>query len=122
MFTSTLVLPIKYYMLGITIMYIISGQKSDDKDSPSYCLSLFSFTAQEMKQIVERDVERWSAAKQRHVSREAEASSSSGPEVDNDEPIDSVVCAGTKRTISMQTELTMTEITALQLEQTGSSW
>ena len=57
-----------------------------------------------------------SAAKRRHVSREAEVSSSSGPEVDNDEPIDSVVCAGTKRTISMQTELTMTEMTALQLD------
>ena len=121
MFTSTLVLPIKYYMHGITlgdnVQYLfISGQKSDDKDSPSYCPSLFSFTAQEVKQRVERDVEGWSAAKRRRVSREAEASSSSGPEADSDEPIDSVVCAGTKRTISMQTELTMTEITALQLD------
>ena len=72
---------------------------------------MFTFTTQEVKQRVERDVERWSAAKRRRVTREA--SSSSGGEVD-DEPIDDEICVGTKRTISMQTELTMTDITALQ--------
>lgn len=72
---------------------------------------MFTFTTQEVKQRVERDVERWSAAKRRRVTREA--SSSNGGEVD-DEPIDDEICVGTKRTISMQTELTMTDITALQ--------
>ena len=72
---------------------------------------MFTFTTQEVKQRVERDVERWSAAKRRRVTREA--SSSNGGEVD-DEPIDDEICVRTKRTISMQTELTMTDITALQ--------
>ena len=65
-----------------------------------------------MKQRVERDVERWSAVKRRRVTREA--SSSSGGEVDNDETIDDEICVGTKSTMSMQTELTMTDVTALQ--------
>ena len=68
-----------------------------------------------MKQRVERDVERWSAAKRRRVTREA--SSSSSGEVDiNDDPTDGEICVETKRTISMQTELTMTDITALQVD------
>ena len=70
-----------------------------------------------MKQRVERDVERWSAAKRRCVTREA--SSSSNGEVDNDtidEPIDGEICVETKRTISMQTELTIMDITALQMD------
>ena len=73
---------------------------------------------QEVKQRVERDVERWGAAKRRRVTREA--SSSSNGEVDNndtiDEPIHGEICVETKRTISVQTELTMTDITALQVD------
>lgn len=68
-----------------------------------------------MKQRVERDVERWSATKRRRVTREA--SSSSSGEVDiNDDLIDGEICVETKRTISMQTELTMMDITALQVD------
>ena len=38
---------------------LIIGQKSDDNDLPSYCPSLFTLTTQEVKQRVERGVERW---------------------------------------------------------------
>ena len=37
--------------------------------------SLFTFTTQEVKRRTERDVERWSAAKQRRVTREVSSSS-----------------------------------------------
>ena len=51
-------------------------------------------------------MERQSAAKRRRVTREA--SSSSSGEVDiNDDPTDGEICVETKRTISMQTELTI---------------
>ena len=43
-----------------------------------------------------------------------EADSSSDGEVDNDEPIDNEICVETKRIISMQTELTIMDITTLQ--------
>ena len=51
-----------------------------------------------MKRRVERDVERWSAAKQKCVTREA--SSSSSGEVDiNDDPTDGEIYVETKRTM-----------------------
>lgn len=72
----------------------------------------------EEKQKVERDVERWCAAKRRRTSREASVCSSSECETkqDAEEPIDSMIYVGTKRSLSMQTELTAKEITALKVD------
>ena len=72
---------------------------------------------QEVKETTEREVERWSATKRRRLSREESfCSGSSSVEMDDGELIDDEVCAGTKRNISIQTDVTMTEITALQLD------
>ena len=67
-----------------------------------------------MKQRVERDVERYSAAKRRRLTREVDSSGSSNSEeclhreeLTDDEVVDDEVFTGAKRTISMQTDLTI---------------
>ena len=73
---------------------------------------MFTFTKQEVKERAERDVERWSAAKGRRLSREESICSSSINMEENDDE----VFVETKRNISTQTDVTMIEITVLQLE------
>ena len=67
-----------------------------------------------------RDVERCSAAKQRRLRREVSVcSSSSNAEVDNDEPIALMMKSVLEQragTISIQTDVPMTEFTALELD------
>ena len=102
-----------YFTSGNNVpITLIAGEKSDDKDLLSYGPSLFTFTKQEVKERAEKDVERWSAAKQRRLSREESVCNSSSNVEENDDE----VFVETKRNISTETDVTMTEITALQLD------
>lgn len=84
---------------------------------------MFNDSSDATKQKAERDLERWEAAKRRRLSKELWAISaeeqmdcSDDDDEDSDRAIDTVIVTDTHRSLSIQTELTMQDLSNMELD------
>ena len=91
-------------------MNIILGEKSMEKDSPSYIPSLFSFTDLSTKRRAEQALVRWQAAKRRCRDKDDEQLEISESDEELTADVDDTVITATSRSIACQTDLTLKHI------------